>query len=648
MKPVVCLLICLVGALLFGGTASNKIILTQADIESAGHFRISDLLQSHSANNFSTHHGFLNYFSFNGLESYQHQTYNILINGHEMNMNFLGAKCINSLPIDLNNLDSIKIILSPHYQSGQIRNAGTISFHTHQPQDNTNYLKNMIILGNESKDPGPYRFTSKTSPNVDKAGTDYSGSFGYNFLRHQLSAAFHYRQHIYTDWSTRNRIRQIKTEKQWPMLIEYGGSLYSRGTLLNNQYSFLLSSLKTDNMYLYYEPGGHEFPLDYYNNYLGFTLNRDISRCLAINFNLDYETQYTDNKLRTGIRENQSGLETSQSTLEFQFKKQSVLKKAGFHLRTEKLLSSINTTRENRVIPGGFLDFKFNLPGVGQVNISEIIKLYQDEIYDQFLLSIQNQVGSKTDYNLVLSSGRNIFHYTINDLWLQRNYLSPQINISTKQGQNRKYTADLNVNHDWNRDFSIKMNLFTRYFQDYNFFTYDFHFNPSEFSFYSPTVLNQPADGFLQGLTALLQWQQSVALRSKLAITLQKSHGNTHGFTNAWSRIPKFLINYQLLYRPNSGFSMQIVLQHASQTRWPDYENITGIEYFSTFRESYRYNHHLDSRNRIDINIRKDIWDRKLTLKFMLRNITDQKIYYSPVGASFDMSLFVGVGYNFN
>ncbi len=648
MKQIICILFLLYNILLFADNPGNTIVITPHDIKSSGYFRISDLLQTYTGYNFSTTHGFLDYFSFAGLESYQHQNYDILINDHEISMNLLGVKSINSLPIDLNNIDSIKIILAPNFHLGQIRSAGAISFYTDQTHNKKYYLKNTIILGNESKDTGPYRFTALASPNVDKTGTDYTGSFGYNFSGHQLTAAYHYRQHIYTDWSTRNRIRQLKSEKQWPMLIEYGGSIMSQGTMLNTHYSLFLSTIKTDNLYFFYEPAGHEFPLDYYDNYLGLDLNRNLSRHLAINFNMNYETQFTDNKLRTGIREKQSGLESFQSTVELDFNQHSFLKKAGLHLKREKLLSSINAASGGRVIPGIFLDFKFTLFDLGEITISEVFNLYQNDIYEHYLMSFQNKRTSKINYDLILSASQNLYDYSVNDLWLQKDYLSPRLSIITDKGQNQKYTADLNINFQWNRNISIKTNLFTRYFDDYNFFTYDFHFDRDKYSFNSPTLLNQPANGFVQGFTTTLEWESSSALQNRLAVTIQQARGDEAGFTNAWARIPKQLINYQLSYCPTASFSIQVVLQHASKSLWPDYENITGIEYFSTFRENYVYNHLMNSRNRIDINIRKDLWRRKCSIKFMLRNITDQKIYYSPIGASFDMSLFLGLSYTFN
>jgi len=224
--------------------ANNNIVINKKSIESQGNYRLGDILRLSESVGFSTNDGYAYNYSFGALNDYQHQDYAIFIDNHKVGFGFLGNKNINALPINLNSIDSVIIINSPKVYLGNFENNGIIHFFTNKNKKQKFYIYNSAIVGNESQDSGPFRYTKFKSPNVDKIGYDYSGTLGLNYKNHNLLSTFHYRQNIYTDWSIKKRINNLDLTNKWPMLIDYGGSINYNGKIDNMPYSLFLSRKK--------------------------------------------------------------------------------------------------------------------------------------------------------------------------------------------------------------------------------------------------------------------------------------------------------------------------------------------------------------------------------------------------------------------
>src|SRR6056297_2742231 len=125
----------------------DQIVISQRQIESIGNFRIGDIFRNIESTSFGTIDGFMYQFSFNGLNNYQYQDYAIYVNDHELSLGLLGSININSLPINTNNIDSVKIITTPRLYKGHFENNGIIQFYTSKPENEKYFVNNKIHLG---------------------------------------------------------------------------------------------------------------------------------------------------------------------------------------------------------------------------------------------------------------------------------------------------------------------------------------------------------------------------------------------------------------------------------------------------------------------------------------------------------------------
>ena len=613
-------------------------------IKNSGHFRIGDLIKNIEGLSFNTINGFVYNFSFNALNDYQHQNYSIFIDDHEIFLNLFDLKSINSLPINANNIDSLVIYTNPRLYKGRFENNGIIQIYTNRRENKKFYFKNRITLGNETKDSGPYLYTKYQTPNVDKIGSDYSGTLGTELKGQNLMASFHLRQNIFTDWSINKRIHNLTGRDQWPMLIQYGGSLILDGTILGNQYSLLLSRVNADNLYLYSEEIGHEIPLNYINNSIGFSLNRKISENWFLNSNFNYGNQFANNLMTKSSLNNYWIQENLDYNLEIINKKNTQIKKigAGFIYRNFSILQ--NNPVKNPFIPRFYFAFNFKSKTLGKISVQELFNIYQNHIYDNFSFLISKKVDTQNKLKILLSSA--------NELPVSSNskYLFTFYNSKLQPDRNskkRKYTGDLIWQINEYQKLSIKLSLLARYFQDFDYrdqiFTYDqknFNFTP-QFRGYGAV------NGFVKGFKTEFKWTQSPSLHAKIDFTLLDHQSKDRLFLNAWDKIPSRIINYNISYTPSETFSVWLNIHHSSETIWREYENISGIEFFQTFQEDFVYDYILDGINRIDLKLQKSLMKEKVLVYVFLSNLSNRRIYYHPVGAAFNMSMYAGLEYTF-
>ena len=101
-----------------------------------------------------------------------------MLDGQRIDMKLFDMNNLNLLPVALDFVDSVEIVSLPRIHNGEFTNRGLIHIHTRRPT-NGFFFRGSVIGGNETGDPGPYRYTGYYSPNVDAIGPDASLSFGF-------------------------------------------------------------------------------------------------------------------------------------------------------------------------------------------------------------------------------------------------------------------------------------------------------------------------------------------------------------------------------------------------------------------------------------------------------------------------------------
>ena len=154
------------------------------DLRQSGLMRLSDIFLLTDSWDVSTIDGITYQASPIGISSYQHQDWKVFLNGTPIDIDIFGTKALDRIPVDLSQIDHIRISSQPAVIAGQKATSGYLWIVT----KSTFFQKNLINeakkenfvnfrtgFGNETGDPGPYYYTNQFTPNIDKVGNIIAG-----------------------------------------------------------------------------------------------------------------------------------------------------------------------------------------------------------------------------------------------------------------------------------------------------------------------------------------------------------------------------------------------------------------------------------------------------------------------------------------
>lgn len=99
----------------------------------------------------------------------------IRLDGQPMPMTIGGLWLFDAIPVAITQLDSIVVTVGPTLTDGRMSVPGVIDLYTRRPRRGVSALGD-YQHGDESGDPGPYRYTARSTPNLEKIGPFASGA----------------------------------------------------------------------------------------------------------------------------------------------------------------------------------------------------------------------------------------------------------------------------------------------------------------------------------------------------------------------------------------------------------------------------------------------------------------------------------------
>ncbi len=208
--------------MLYASDVPQSQVLHADELHAAGVGRLGDVFPLLLDGSFRTLDGFRTYSVPRTFNTGPHCHWICYMDGRRLDMNFAGDYSINLLPLNPDQIDSIKIISRPVFENAEYSGTGIIHIFSkdHSPGI---YAHAKYYHGNETGDPGPYLYTSLKSGNVDQQGPDYSASFGWAGKRLGLSAGAATLRHTSTDPAIRQRHRG----QPWRFLRPQASILYA-------------------------------------------------------------------------------------------------------------------------------------------------------------------------------------------------------------------------------------------------------------------------------------------------------------------------------------------------------------------------------------------------------------------------------------
>jgi hypothetical protein len=196
------------------GQRSDRRVLDRSAIAAAGWHRLGDIVAALPPGASASVDGFnhelrgsrLGFFATTQVTT----SWVVRLNGQLVPMQIGGIWILDDIPVAITQLDSIVISEGPRLTDGRAASIGTIDLHTRRPRGAS--IVGDYQHGDETGDPGPYRYTPRTTPNIEKLGPFASGAAAVGGSSISLDGAARYSSLNVTDQRIISRISGYQSD----------------------------------------------------------------------------------------------------------------------------------------------------------------------------------------------------------------------------------------------------------------------------------------------------------------------------------------------------------------------------------------------------------------------------------------------------
>ncbi len=541
----------------------------------------------------------------NGMGTYQHSRWKIFLDGVMLELDFVGSKPLDMIPITMNQLDYVEVINSSGIYYGEFIDDGAIHIHTKKPYEDKS-LSIEANLANETGDPGPYRYTEHFSPNIDRLGESIAADFSKRFNNSAFKINFKNDIHFPTDVAVRER--NIALSGKHPKQTLYASS-FSYNTDFNYTDINWIKSISGG--YSYFE----NFNFNEFTKQEKYEIERfsyiSIRGNLTKKHNLKYETSFQSNKTND------------------------------YQINNLTAKGSYNLSRVNYENTFGL---KFNL--ISNASINQNNSLFNFTISNKFFRRYSNRFKQNYEISMSAVDGRLGFDINIGSklIHLRNNYLKLNISFVNRQfNQDYQYWLyrDINSNSgqleyfknikilsaqvSWfsliNKTLTLTVNNRFNFIYDY-YYNYQNNLNISDgFSYSGGININLiPSEKFN------INFDYNLILANSVSDELKE----------LWNSLQKHTLQTSIRYNPVKNLSLWGRIKYTSATYWSDYEQITN-------QSDGKYSSNINEIFLIDITARKLLQDGKYTFAVGVRNLLNKIQRYHPLGAQFDLNYYINL-----
>ncbi len=603
----------------------SKTIISNSDLKNSGVINISDIFNLLNNWNNSTINGYSFAVSPNNLSLYQNQTVIVLINGQQIDLGEHDFINLNLIPLTIDQIDTVVVNSFPQLENGIYATGGVINFITKKPTKGLSFnLFNSV--GNEVGDPGPYVFTQERSPNVDKLG--YLLSFNLNtrgedwYLRTFIKTEENY----LTDPAIKDRINSISSDNKSHMLA---ASTILNFNALNGNHNLLFGYTENED-FVFYSEIGSEVPSNNILKHIG--LNGTFYLTPKIDLNYFIKTSENELKNRTS----------------------SIY--SDFYERSKRFLTRIESEyRENNISLAFGLTYENNeLTLLNGNNQFDRITLYTSLNY--FLNQKFNYIF---DFSTTKQSGETLLNGTLKNFWniSERNSLtfafSYSQNLSTyynvsnfsnsfnnfannliSNNKSNLFSSNLSYSYSLNKNFNFNLVGDYRHFFDYTLEDYNYQFNLIDGTIESNYSISN--DEFLKVASGSIKLEQIISkvVNHNLYYQYQAEFDGSYLFKNIWKSFPNHKFVYSINFNFDNSFGIWARYYFQSETYWNQYQY---LDYQSNTESSNK----IEAYSTIDLSVQKWFWQKRVWLNLVFKDILNNRQYFHPIGAGFDMRFYL-------
>lgn len=621
-----------------------KRTIYQDEIKHAGIARPSDLVLLIDEVTYFSIDGYTYQGSINQLDHYQQQNWIIMVDGQQLNLKLFDITNLNLLPFSTDQIDSIEVCLYPQQHADEFTNKGLIHIHRKKVAPGVS-VRAQFTAGNTTGDPGPYRYTKYWSENVDRIAADDSYWLSYKGQAGYLGVGYYSQVYYPTDNRIRDRNKQIYPYGN-PVITTNSYSMRAGLDKIISQPTLSVFHARLDDMY-FFKPLGREIPTKNYFSHIGingeekvhqetsigykffYSLNRLDKRnnVYDMNFNWQEEKLYFNiysifhqsaDPLKIGI-----GMERSKVNTDYKIGK-NIIYSGKIYADLNLKNTAITQQKVNLSVlyDGDSWDFNSAVSGRWKLNNGNFI--FGTISYSHIRASVESTIWywSENGYDFVKDNGgfysiRDNLHpgkiFTTDLKWLQRGRILPDIEID----------------------------MFYRYFQKKNLESQTFQYDSNTRTVSGPVLIQSTSGKSVGGVTFKLKYTSLKSLNHELYYNYTILLMGKLSLNSLWQATPEHRLSYRLIFTPVESFSIWAKCQYISETYWIDYKNIDD-------ENENVYSAKTPSVFLVDMAVNKWLWNRRIKVDLILRNLFNQNHIMHPIGAALDLRFYAQAVFYFN
>ncbi|MCY3594865.1 MAG: hypothetical protein OXH01_06470 [Bacteroidetes bacterium] len=620
-KTCFCALIAL-GSGIFSTSAQ---VLTADDLVRAGITRLSDILELADDWVGSSTEGYHWTIAPLGTSWEASPDWSLFIDGQPINLSALNQQSLNALPLTIVEICEVQLHAHPVVIHGILASGGAIQITRCAPQTGITFA-GQLSAGNETGDPGPYRYTNFGGPNVDRTGPTIHSSLAIASENQFVQITGALDEHHATDPRIHPRVLQLYQGEKDARILHR--ALGFSGRLLGHRISAGTSRVE-DLGFLPFM--GREIPLDQEISYASASFSRNkFSYSLSGN-STALSTRQNPESVSVEFTQRQLYARTSLRTSRLEYGASAVLADGRFGPNLER--DGLSALR---------LDATFETGPASAFRMKAMSALALDNGilgYEWFTHARHEESGIDLRFLIrrrALASRINFVHWIMRGHGLGGAEFRYQLPSSPKR--ETLYSADL----DWTTGDRIKLHLsggvrrFTDSVRPFTEFTLD------------------SARTHLQTITSIVPTVGNIArtnLRINYPLTQQftlKIYGayaypwsSMHTFRDAWHH--RLQVGVRGEFHPNDRFSLDLRFRYVGASAWHAFER--AAEENPEF-----YAMRLPSTVHLHLTAQKRFWQNRLRISATMRNVLNHPHITHPAGARtrslFQVTLRYLFGYN--
>lgn len=587
-------------------------VLTADDLTRAGVLRLSDILELADDWSGSSTEGYHWDIAPLGTSWEASPEWSLFIDGRLISLRALNRQSLNTLPIALSEICEVRLHATPVLIDGVLAHGGAVQITRCKPPKGLS-LRGQVGAGNETGDPGPYKYTDLGGPNVDRTGPTVqavlSGSSGNWHVRGMAATD----EHHVTDPRIRPRVLQLfRGEKDARIIYHALGFDAS-----SPNYTVSAAVSRTEDL-LFTPVMGREIPVDRETatasmssarKLLGYSMSGSSTRLTTREnpelITTDLVQRQARARLRTTISLGTSAIEFSAGT---------VLAQALFG--PEQVRHTLHSFRGDATLSVGPPD-RLRMRTMAAVSLDDSVLGYE-----VFSRAWHERIG--LDLRLMLRNRSPASDMTFAD-WATRGFRpgNAELRFMPLDMPRRRSTYSLDIS--WAAGNRVKLYLSGGLRKLTNHIRPRMHAILDSTRTHLDTITDiVVATGQIARTSVRIHMPLTSHFTVKLYGVYAYPWSDADAFRSAWYH--RMQIGGRGEFHPNDRFSLDVRLRYVGATTWAEFEEAAAgnPEFYTTRLPGAVYLH---------LTVQKRFWGERLRLSATMRNVLDHPHLAHPAGA---------------